>query len=502
MTMTPRIFATLFSTVLLIFWGCQTTETAQDQQEEPKEDETFELPHFDSLEYPDLPELESPDVTTFELDNGIKFYLLEDDELPLIDVNVRVRSGSFMVPDDKTGLHTIMASLMREGGSENYPAGELDELLESRGAQIETSMGTTSGSARMNVLDDDFEEILPAFIDVLENPAFPYNRLAQIMQQQQSQIARRNDSQQQVTNREFRRLIYGENSVQGRMTEYETLDNIERDDLFDLHEQAYVSENLKIGVTGDFEEDEMKAKLEEAFSDFRSGDPVEIDFPGTDYEYESTVNLIDKPDVNQSDILMGHIGGRRDNPDYAALQMMNQILSGGFSGRLFRIVRSDMGLAYSVYGTYGSNAFYDGVFNAGVRTASENTSEAIEAVKEQIERLQDEDVSQEELDDTRERIMNRLVFRFETKSSTLSEMMSNDYRGLPRDAFDQYIEELQEVTPEDIKRVANEYLKPDQMHILVVGNADEIGDQLDQFGEVNEIDISIPGGQQQQPQFR
>ena len=497
--MIHRIFITLLSSFLLIMWGCQTPEATQDQQEDAED--TFELPHYDSREYPELPEMESPDVTTFELDNGIKFYLLEDDELPLIDVNVVVRSGSYLVPDEKTGMHNVMASLMREGGSENYPADELDELLESRGAQIETSMGMTSGSARMNVLNQDFDDILPAFIDVMENPAFPYSRLAQIMQQRQSMIARRNDNQQQVTNREFRRLIYGENSVQGRLTEYETLDNIERDDLVDFHEKAFVSENLKIGVTGDFDEDEMKSKLEDAFSDFRTGDPVEIDIPETDYEYESTINLIDKPDVNQSDILMGHIGGRRDNPDYAALQMMNHILSGGFSGRLFRIVRSDMGLAYSVYGTYGSNAFYDGVFNAGVRTASENTAEAIEAVKEQIERLQDEEVSQEELDETRDRIMNRLVFRFETKASTLREMMNNDYRGLPRDAYDQYIEELQEVTPEDIQRVANEYLKPGQMHILVVGNAEEIGDQLDRFGEVQEIDITIPGGQQQQ-QFR
>ncbi len=488
------------ASLLIFFWGCQSAETVQqDQDSEETTTDTFELPDFNTLEYPELPDIESPEVTTFEIDNGITFYLLEDDELPLINVNVMVRAGSFLVPDEKAGLHTIMASLMREGGSENYPADELDMLLESRGAQIETSMSMTSGSARMNVLDRDFDEVLPAFIDVLENPAFPYNRMAQIMQQQQSQIARRNDSQQQVTNREFRRLIYGEESLQGRLTEYETLDNIDRDDLIDLHQKAFVSENLKIGVTGNFDEDEMKAALEEAFSDFRSGEPIEVDIPETDYQYESSINLVDKPDVNQSDILMGHIGGKRDNPDYAALQMMNQILSGGFSGRLFRIVRSDLGLAYSVYGTYGSNAFYDGVFNAGVRTASENTAEAIEAVKEQIVRLQEEEVDQEELDETRERIMNRLVFRYETKSSALREIMSNDYRGLPRDAFDQYIDELQDVTPEDVKRVANEYLRPDQMHILVVGNAEEIGDQLDRFGEVNEIDISIPGGQQQQP---
>lgn len=481
-----------------LMWSCQTTETTQHDDADESGDGEIEIPHYEDLEYPELRDVESPEVTTFELDNGITFYLLEDDELPLIDVNVRVRSGSFMVPDEKTGLHTIMASLMREGGSENYPADELDMFLESRGAQIETGMGTTSASANMNVLDEDFEEVLPVFLDVLQNPEFPVNRLAQIMQQQESSIARRNDSQAQVTQREFRRLIYGKQSVQGRMTEYETLDNIDLDDLFDLHDRVFVSENLKVGVTGNFDEDEMRAKLEEAFSDFRSGEPVEIDIPDTDYEYESTINLIDKPDVNQSDILMGHLGGRRDNPDYAALQMMNQILSGGFSGRLFRNVRSDQGLAYAVYGTYGSNSFYNGVFNAGVRTASETTAEAIDAVKHEIVRMQEEEVAQEELEETRERIMNRLVFRYETKASALSEIMNNDYRGLPRDAFDQYIEELQEVTPEDVKRVANEYINTDQMHILVVGNADEIGDQLERYGEVNEIDISIPGQQQQQ----
>ncbi len=496
-------YLTFLSILIFFLASCQTTEQTGEQEVESddNQEDTFDIPDFRTLEYPELPELVSPDVTTFELDNGIKFYLLEDDELPLIDVNVRVRAGNFLVPNEKTGMGSIMASLMREGGTENHPSDELDMFLESRGAQIETSMGTTSASASMNVLKDDFDEVLPVFLDVMQEPEFPYARLGQIMQQRQSQISRRNDSQSQVTSREFSRLIYGEESLQGRMTEYETLENFDRDDLIDLHDKVFVSENLKVGVTGDFDEEEMKTLLEEKFSDFRTGDPIEVEIPDVDYEYESTINFVDKRDVDQADIRMGHIGGRRDNDDYAALQMMNKVLSDGFSGRLFRIVRSDMGLAYSVGGNYGMNMFYDGMFFAGVQTASENTAEAINAVKEQIVRLQEEEVEQQELEETRERIMNSLVFDYETKASTLHEMMSNDYRGLPRDAYDQYIEELQEVSTEDIQRVANEYLRPEEMHILVVGHGGEIGDQLEEFGEVNEIDISIPGQPQQQMGF-
>jgi zinc protease len=481
MTIMKRLYILFFALVFSV--ACATKERATQQ--------TSRAVDVEGLVYPELNPYQIPDIETFELDNGIKFYLVEDDEVPLINLSMIVRAGSFMDPDDKVGLASITANVIRNGGSETYPENDLNQLLEDRAARIEFGMGFTSGSVNLNALKEDFPELLPVLLDVMMNPLLPQEKIDLAITQRRSGISRRNDDAQQIGFREFERLLYGKNSPQGRMLEHWTLDAITRDDLAEFHQKVYTGENLIIGLVGDFKVEDIKPLLEEIFSDVPAGVRNEIDLPEVDYEFDSSIHFVDKRDVNQSVILMGHIGGLRDNPDYAALQAMNEVLSGGFSGRLFQNVRSDQGLAYAVFGNYGSNALYPGQFFAGVFTQSSSTAAAIESVRREMIKLQEEPVSQSELEDTRNAILNSLVFRYDSRSRVLNERMSNEYLGLPADAFQTYIEELQTLTPDDIQRVAQEYMKPDQMRILVVGHGGEIGDQLDQFGNVQEVDIEI-----------
>ncbi|MEX0740743.1 MAG: pitrilysin family protein [Pseudohongiella sp.] len=447
---------------------------------------------WEQFDYPAINNFDMPALEIFELDNGMRFYLVEDRELPLIDVNVMVRTGGVLVPDDKVGLQSLTGTVMRSGGSREYPGDALNELLEDRAAVMETSIGFSSGSARFNVLSDDFSDLLPVFVDLLRNPVFPDARVELAKTQQRSSIARRNDDQGAVAGREFQRLIYGQDSPYSRRIEYATLDNISRQDMLAFHQQAFVGRNMMVGVTGDFDMDEMKAWLSEAFSGIPAGEALTLEFPGVDYEFTPGIYFVDKSDVNQSYVLLGHIGGMRDNPDYAALQVMNRVLSGGFSSRLMQVVRSEMGLAYSVFGSYGSGIHFPGTFTAGVMTQSESTAEAIQAIIGQIERLQDEAITDEELAQTKDQFLNTLVFQYTSIASVLRERMSNDYAGLPPDTFERLVEEVSAVTVDDVQRVAREYLRPDALRILVVGNDAELGDQLEVFGDVNSIDISIP----------
>ncbi|MEX0769888.1 MAG: pitrilysin family protein [Balneolaceae bacterium] len=455
---------------------------------------------WDEIEYPEINNFEKPDVEIFDLDNGIRFYLVEDHELPLINIRSIIRTGGVLVPNEKAGMAGLTGTVMRSGGTEDIPADELNEMLEDRAASMETGIGFTSGSASMNVLKEDFSELLPVFKDLLLNPAFPEEKIDLAKTQRKSTISRRNDNQGPIANREFRRLIYGPESVYGRNTEYETVDNVTREDIIEFHRQSFTGNNLMIGVVGDFHSDDMKDLLEEVFGEFPPGERTHLEFPEVGYEFEQGMNFVDKRDVNQSYVLLGHIGGMRDNPDYAKLQVMNRILSDGFSGRLMRIVRSQMGLAYAVFGSYGSHNFYPGTFTAGVMTQSSTTAEAIDAIIQQIRRLQEEPVSEEELQQTKDRFLNSLVFEYDSRASVLNERMNYDYAGLPPDTFDRLVEEIRAVTIEDVQQVAREYLRPDDVQILVVGNGEEIGDQLEKYGEVNEIDITIPepGGDEEE----
>ena len=447
---------------------------------------------WDQIDYPPINEFTVPDVETFDLDNGIRFFLVPDSELPLINVSVRVRTGGVLDPDDKVGLAEMMGNVIRAGGSATYPADALNTLLEDKAAFIETFGGFTSAGASMGLLKEDLSELLPVLVDVLQNPAFPDDKIELARTQYKSSISRRNDDQAGIAQREFERLIYGPDSPYGRLTEYETIDNITREDLVELHRSAFTGSNMWVGITGDFEPDAMKRMLQEAFGSIPTGQRVNLLMPEIDYEFRPTVNFIDKPDVNQSYILMGHIGGLRSNPDYAALQVMNEVLSGGFSGRLMQVVRTEMGLAYAVFGSYGSGTLYEGQFFTGVMTRSETTSEAIDAILGQIRLLQDEPITDAELQATKDQFLNSLVFKYDSRAKVLAERLTNEYVGLPADAFDQLVEQIKAVSVQDVQRVARAYLRPDAMQILVVGNAAEIGSQLEAYGAVNEIDITIP----------
>lgn len=466
----------------------QTAENEMQESQQPMQEKSA----HEKLDYPELNDFQKPEVETFTTENGIKFFLVEDNELPLINLSANIRTGGVQVPNNKAGLASITGTVIRSGGTKTYTPDSLNTMLENNAASIETGIGFTSGGASMDVLKKDFDTLLPVFVDILTNPSFPKDKIELAKTQTKSGISRRNDNTQQIGFREFDRLIYGKNSAYGRNTEYATLNNINREDIINFHKNNFVAENMMIGVVGDFETAVMKQKLRKAFGDIPAGNENNLDFPEVDYQWENSINFVNKSDVNQSFVLMGHLGGMRDNPDYAKVQVMNRVLSGGFSGRLMQVVRTEMGLAYAVFGQYGMDSFYPGNFYAGVMTKSSTTAEAIDAIINQIERLQNEPITKKELQDTKDQILNSSVFEYDSYEQVLSQQMSNDYRGLPGDAFEQYIEGVKSTTIEDVQNVAQKYLNPDSLQILVVGNKDEIGDQLQKYGDVNTIDISIP----------
>jgi zinc protease len=189
---------------------------------------------------------------------------------------------------------------------------------------------------------------------------------------------------------------------------------------------------------------------------------------------------------------MGHLGDRRQNPDYAALQVMNKILSGGFSGRLFRTIRSKKGYAYSVFGQFGCEHYYPGMFFVGLKTKTAQTAKAIREVESVLRRLKRKGVSQRELDQAKDQFFNSLVFRFDKPEEILGRRMEYEYRHMPADSFDRLIEEIRKVTAEDVQRAAREYIDMDRIEVLVVGEGDALQPQLRKLGPVQRVDISIP----------
>ncbi len=446
---------------------------------------------YRELEYPALNDIVTPTPTRVVLDNGIILYLVEDRRLPMINLSARFGVGSVNEPADKIGLAGITGSVMRTGGSASMSGDEIDETLEGLGAAVETQIGLVSGSAFMSVLKDNVDTVLPILADILMHPAFPEDKIELEKVTERSTIARRNDDPTNMGFREYRKLIYGAESVYARHTEYATIDAITRDDLVAFHQAWFHPDNTMFGVWGDFDTDEMVKKISDVFGGWEKAGFVRPDLPEVDYAFDSSVSLIRKDDINQSTVVLGHIGGVRDNPDYFALRVMNDILSGGFSGRLFRIVRSEQGLAYAVFGIYSANYNFPGIFYVACMTSSETTAQAIRSLRHEVERMTTDEITEEELNLAKESFLNSFVFNFDTRREIIDRQMTYEYYGYPQDFLEKTKTEIEKVTVEDVKRVAREYLRPDKMRLIVVGNDQDFDESMSAFGEVNEIDVTI-----------
>ena len=450
----------------------------------------------DNIKYPSLNKLEIPNVEKITLDNGIKVYLLQDKSLPIFRASVRMNAGSFLVPTEKTGLASICGTVMRTGGTTKWSGDEIDEKLEAIGGSVETSIGLESGSASVNVLSDYTDLGLDVLSEVLRHPKFEEDKIELALVQARSGISRRNDDPQAISFREFRKVIYGADSPYARQTEYATLNNITRDDLVEFHNKWYKPQNMQIAIWGDFDKKDVLAKLNKYFGDWKKeGEPVPS-LPQVNYKFENKVHYVKKNDVNQTNILIGHIGGYVTDPDYGALIVMNNILGGGFGSRLFNSVRSREGLAYAVFGSYTANIKYPGIFVGFASTKSETTVKAIKEIIKEMKRIQTDPPTPDEMKMGKDGYLNSFVFNFDSKAEVVNRLMNYDFYGLPADHLFKVKEDVEKVTPDDVIKAANENLRLDALQIVVVGKGDDFEMPLDQagLGPVENVDITIPSG--------
>ncbi len=430
--------------------------------------------HYTELEFPPLPELSLPSYERYQLKNGMVVYLIEDHQLPLIKGSALIKTGARLESAEKVGLAGITGRMMRLGGTSQHSPNEINEILEQRAARIEVGIGTTSGSAGFNTLSQDIETVFKIFSEILQQPRFDPQQLMLVKTQTQGQIARRNDDPNDIASRELSKLIYGNQSPYARTIEYSTLDNIAREDLIDFYQTYVTPEKIILGLVGDFDPKTMKGLIEETLGQWQPKTSTPgINVPSASQKQSQGVFFVDQPQLNQSSVLVGHLGGKLDNPDYPALTVINGLFN-GFGGRLSNNLRSRQGLAYSVYGFWSAAYDYPGTFVAGGQTASENTVKFITSLREEIQKVQNTAITTDELDYAKESILNSFVFKFENPSQTLSRLLTYEYYGYPNDFIFDYQKGVKETSVEDVQRVAKQYLKPENLVTLVVGNKQEI----------------------------
>ncbi|MGK7933455.1 MAG: M16 family metallopeptidase [Microcystaceae cyanobacterium] len=453
--------------------------------------------HHNDLTFPPLSEIQLPDYERYQLDNGMVVYLMEDRKLPLVGGSLFIRTGGRLEPPEKAGLARLTGTVMRTGGTTNHSPQALNEMLEQRAAAVESGISQDVGFVSFSGLSKDIDFIFPLFADVIRSPAFDAQQLALAKTQTKGAIARRNDNPRDIAGREFRKLIYGETSPYARTVEYKTLNNISRSDLVKFHQTYFQPDQMILGITGDFDASQMKQLIEKYFSNWQASEEmIDLDIPAIAQNYQDGVFMVDQPQLTQSSIILGHLGGKLNSPDYPALSVLNGVLS-GFAGRLFNEVRSRQGLAYSVYGSWSPKYDHPGLFVAGGQTRTETTEAFIQALLTEIERIRTSPITDEELAFAKDSILNSFVFKFENPSQTLSRLMRYEYFGYPDDFIFQYQKGIKNTTIEQVQQAAQKYLDPSKIVTLVVGNAEAIQPLLSDLNEeIKRVDISIPTPEQ------
>jgi len=449
---------------------------------------------YKNLKYPPLNEVKVPEPARFELPNGLVVYLVEDRELPMINASAMIRAGSRWEPMNKAGLAAITGTVMRTGGTASRSGDKLDEELDRLAAIVETAIGDASGEATVSVLKEDIDKGLSILADLLQNPAFPEEKIDLAKIEQRDAIARRNDDAGSIASREFARVIYGKDSAYGHQPEYDAINSITRADLVAFHQQFFQPENVVLGVWGDFKADEMRAKIEKAFGGWARGGRPKPAVPEVEAAAQKRGGLyaINKDDVNQSTVLIGHLGGKRNDPDFYALSLANIVLGGGFASRLVSNVRTDQGLAYAVSSNWAADWDHPGLFLASGGTKSETTTKIVNSIKHEIEKLRDAGVTDNELTRAKDSILKGFAFEFDSTGKIVQRLMSYEYYGYPRDYLQRYRENIEKVTKADIQRVAKQSIQPDRFVVLVLGNQKDFDQPLSSLGQVTALDITIP----------
>ena len=447
---------------------------------------------WEKIAIPPLAEFHPQQPKRIALSNGMVLFLQEDHELPLIQGTIRIRGGARLEPAEKVGLVSIFGQAWRTGGTESKTGDQLDDFLESRAAKVETGGRLDSTNLSWSCLKEDFDDVFKAVLDVLDHPAFREDKIALAKQQINAAIARRNDDPDNIVARESGKLAYGAQSPYARVAEYYTVAAVGRDDLTRWRQQYVHANNMILGIAGDFDPALMEKRLREAFEDRPRGPEANRSPQVPISPAAAGIYFVQKDDVNQSTVSMLHLGIRRDNPDYYAVAVMNEILGGGFSGRLMSNLRTKAGLAYDVHGGVGSAFDHPGVFELQMETKSGTTAAAIDGLYGQVDDLEKQPATAAELKRAKDTILNNFIFEFDDKEKVLRERMTYEFYGYPADFLERFRAGIEKVTSDDVDRVARKYVHKNQLAVLVLGNAADFDRELSTFGKVNKIDISIP----------
>ena len=431
------------------------------------------------------------------LPNGMQVVVVMHHEQPAVNVRLIVRAGSAQDPAGKAGVAALAATLLDQGTT-TRTAGQIADVIDSVGGDGDTSAGRDLSYARVRVMNDSFDLAMTLLADEVRTPAFAEAEIDRQRQQILSALKVSYADPEYLANIVFDRLVYGLNPY-ARPTNGtpDSLPGITRADLQAFHDRWYVPNNCILAIVGDVTVDEAFASVSRAFGDWARRD-VPADAIVDPPQPARRVVVIDNPNLVQTEVRVGHLGIPRKQNDYMAMDLAIKILGGEGANRLHRVLRMERGL------TYGASAEMEtlkraGEFVAITNTRSEATGEVLRLIVEEFNRLRAQRVNEQELAEAKAYLTGNFPLRIETPDDIAMQVLNVLFYDLPIEELQTYRQRVSAVTADDIARVANAYLRPDRLAVVLVGNAKAFVNQLkavgfDQYDVIPASDIDLTTG--------
>lgn len=408
-------------------------------------------------------------VTRLVMPNGLTVLIHEKHNLPIVAVTALIKTGSLYEPDDKAGLANFVAGMLTRG-TKTWSAEAIASQIEFVGGKLAAGSRRDRGYAACELLNKDLDLGLEILSEVLTSPTFDPQEIEKERSILLAEVSAYQDDPRRVAKMAFDELIYGKHPYHRPVAGYvKTIKNLSRQDLVAFHQKYYLPNNTLLAIVGDLDTEKLIRKIKDKFGNWKRQPLVLSAFPAVlPQAIIKRKSILMKKE--QTQILLGNLGIKRNHPDYYALQVLDMILGGDLSARIFYNLRDRLGLAYSAYSNItGSAGLEPGEFLAYIAVSPVNKDKAIAGLLAEIERIRREPVSLEELQNAKDYLTGSYYFDFQTNSDLADYLIFCENYALGFDYLKKYPAYIKGIKVADIQRVAQKYLHPQAYSVVVVG---------------------------------
>ncbi len=422
------------------------------------------------------------------LDNGLIIIMVEHHELPIVAMELLVRSGSAHDPQEKHGLSHIVSQLLREG-TRSKDSLEISEEIDFIGGSLRVDCGYDATSVSTTALVKHFKTILGLLSEVARYPTFKSQDIDRHKDKATTVILKEKDNKMSIASRHFSQMLYGKHPyAHPPIGTIEGLKAISGNEIKWFHKTHFIPNNSILTVVGDIKPTHILADIKDAFGNWKKGNIPKQTLSPIPKIKGYKIRIVDKPDLTQTEIRLGSPGIARDDAEYFPLMLMNYILGRGPTSRLYTKVRAEKGL------TYGANSRFElrklrGAFYVRTYSKNESAIETLRLVLEELKELKSIGVTKEELDRAKSFYIGHYPLSMETSAQIASKILDQEFYGLPDDYLEKYLDNIKAVSMEDVDRAIKKILDPGNLIITLVSRAEDIMEEAKVLGAVELVSL-------------